>query len=68
MRWHRVNDLFEYWGEWPPVHEILKMVHRKQETSKAAAVPNIVDPNDPSGIGSLLTQFPNGFVTGDPVR
>lgn len=54
-----VHALFAYWRDFPPAHEILKIVHgveRKPapESSKVAS--------DPSGIGSLIARFPNGKV------
>jgi hypothetical protein len=52
-----VHALFAYWRDFPPVHEILKAVHGIACAAKAPE-----NPNDPSGIGSLIARFPNGKV------
>jgi hypothetical protein len=52
-----VNALFTYWREFPPVHEILTCVHGIAQAPKPVPVAG-----DPSGIGSLITRFPNGKV------
>ncbi len=52
-----VNALFAYWRDFPPAHEILKCVHGITRTPKPV---NAV--GDPSGIGSLITRFPDGKV------
>lgn len=54
-----VVELFAYWQDHPPVHEILKCVYgieRKVDQSIARSEA------DPSGIGGLITRFPDGFV------
>jgi hypothetical protein len=53
-----VADLFAYWRENPPTHEILQCVYRiapKPATEAKTA-------EDPSGIGALITRFPDGQV------
>ncbi len=52
-----VMALLAYWRDHPPVHEILKAVfriERKEDQSRS--------PGDPSGIGALITRFPDGHV------
>ncbi|MDR3407077.1 MAG: hypothetical protein P4L68_01100 [Methylovirgula sp.] len=53
-----VANLFAYWRETPPAHEILKCVYRI--APKPAAEPNAA--GDPSGIGALIARFPDGQV------
>ncbi|MGQ0446162.1 MAG: hypothetical protein ACT4O2_13810 [Beijerinckiaceae bacterium] len=56
---HDVLGLFAYWRDFPPIHEILKCVHRierKQELQISKSQ------SDPSGIGGLIARFPDGFV------
>ena len=53
-----VANLFAYWRETPPAHEILKCVYRI--APKPMAEPNTAD--DPSGIGALIARFPDGQV------
>lgn len=54
-----VQNLFAYWHESPPVHEILKCVYRI-EPKPAKPVMNITD--DPSGLADLIAHFPHGCV------
>jgi hypothetical protein len=56
-----VRGLFAYWGEHPPTHEILQAVYQVERKPKPAEVVP-ADSNDPSGLGSLIARFPNGFV------
>ncbi|PNG25539.1 hypothetical protein CR492_13430 [Methylocella silvestris] len=59
MTLHDVLGLFAYWRDYPPTHEILKSVYgveRRPETESRK--PGY----DPSGIGSLIARFPDGFV------
>ncbi len=53
-----VTNLFAYWRENPPVHEILKAVYRIAPKPVAKTVPA----DDPSGIGTLIARFPDGKV------
>lgn len=55
-----VKALFEYWRDNPPTHEALKIVY-KIERKEFPPEPERT-PNDPSGIGSLVAQFPGGHV------
>ncbi len=60
-----VLALFEYWSEWPPTHEILKIVHgAKPDKTAAPIVAQQEGENaiDPSGIADLFNQFPGGVV------
>jgi hypothetical protein len=57
-----VLNLLEYWREWPPCHEILKIVHGVEPSAKKKEEKKPVDANDPSGIGGLLAQFPGGAM------
>jgi hypothetical protein len=58
-----ILSLFAYWKDWPPTHEILRLVHgTKSPGGKGDEKKKSVDPNDPSGIGGLIHAFPNGFV------
>ncbi len=52
-----VTDLFAYWRETPPVHEILKCITR---IAPKPAEP--VSAGDPSGIGAMIARFPDGKV------
>jgi hypothetical protein len=59
-----VIELFKYWKEWPPTHEILAIVHRNPDAVKAEQrEQKIVDPEDPSGIGALISAFPKGAIS-----
>ncbi len=54
-----IQALFSYWRDFPPTHEILKLVHgieRKQASKPMSGG------HDPSGIGSLIARFPDGQV------
>ena len=44
----------------PPVHRLLAAFIGYKPP--AAEEKREVDPNDPSGLGALIKQFPNGFV------
>ncbi len=54
-----IQALFSYWRDFPPAHEILKLVYRVERklASKASK-----DSADPSGIGNLIARFPDGQV------
>ncbi len=52
-----IHALFDYWRDFPPVHEILKAVHGIERKSLRPA-----DSGDPSGIGGLIARFPDGCV------
>jgi hypothetical protein len=56
-----VLDLFKYWSDWPPAHEVLFIANGGKPPKKAEKA-KPVDPDDPSGIGGLIQMFPNGFV------
>ncbi len=53
-----VHALFAYWREFPPTHEVLKIVYGL--TKKPASKP--AETSDPSGIGGLIARFPDGKV------
>jgi hypothetical protein len=56
---HDVVNLFAYWRDFPPAHEILKCVYRIEPISNQ----EIAKSNgDPSGIGGLIARFPDGLV------
>ncbi|VFU07007.1 hypothetical protein [Methylocella tundrae] len=59
--WLEVRDLFDYWAEYPPVHEILKIVHRIE-----AKKPNAAPQGASQGISieALRRQFPDGIMRG----
>jgi hypothetical protein len=59
LTFHDVVNLFAYWREFPPVHEILKCVYGIERSSDAARNKNS---SDPSGIGGLIARFPDGQV------
>jgi hypothetical protein len=54
-----VLDLFAYWRAFPPTHEILKIAYRIEPKPDRSITKN---DSDPSGIGSLIARFPDGFV------
>lgn len=60
-----VIDLLDYWADWPPTHEILKLVHEVRRAPKVRPIAHPSAGDDPSGIGSLVARFPNGFVPAD---
>jgi hypothetical protein len=54
-----VLGLYAYWQEFPPIHEILKCVYGIQcNTDRNAKASE----SDPSGIGGLISRYPQGFV------
>ncbi len=55
--WLEVRDLLDYWTDNPPVHEILKVVH-KIEAKKPDPKPKGMS------IADLRRQFPNGVMRG----
>jgi len=56
-------DLFAYWRETPPMHEIFCAIHQNgSQTSRRKPDVNGSD-EDPSGIGDLIQRFPNGFIS-----
>lgn len=57
-----VRQLFAYWRDYPPTHEILKHVYQIEQKAPPPIEENA---NDPSGIGALIKRFPNGFVAAD---
>lgn len=59
MTLHDVINLFAYWRDYPPTHEILKCVYRIEQ-KRDRSITN--SHTDPSGIGGLIARFPNGFV------
>jgi hypothetical protein len=61
---HDVADLFTYWRDYPPAHEILKCVYRIEPKSTQD---NMASNRDPSGIGGLITRFPDGIVRAEKV-
>jgi hypothetical protein len=64
LSFHDVLNLFAYWREFPPVHEILKCVYRIERSSNVARNKNS---SDPSGIGSLIARFPDGLVRAEKI-
>jgi hypothetical protein len=54
-----IHALFDYWRDYPPVHEILKSVHGIERKPMPSVAPNA---GDPSGIGGLIARFPDGRV------
>lgn len=54
-----VLGLYAYWQEFPPIHEILKYVYRIDCTSDRVEK---ASESDPSGIGGLISRYPQGFV------
>lgn len=61
---HDVIDLFAYWREFPPTHEILKCVYRIEQKSNRDMTSST---RDPSGIGGLIARFPDGCVRAEKV-
>lgn len=58
-------DLQDYWADHPPVHELVAAyLGVKPRPKFAKPIPGQpgTDAADPSGIGGLVAQFPNGFV------
>ena len=55
-------DLLDYWSDWPPAHEILKLVHEVKRSPKQSLIAHPAAGDDPSGIGALVARFPNGLV------
>lgn len=62
MTLHDIRQLFAYWREWPPVHEILKCVYRLEPKPMTSSRRSDADP---SGIGALVARFPDGAVKMD---
>ncbi len=54
-----IQALFAYWRDFPPEHEILKIVYGIERKSAGWASKHA---DDPSGIGHLIARFPNGQV------
>jgi hypothetical protein len=54
-----VVALFDYWRDFPPPHEILKIAFRLERKPEP---PKVVSAADPSGIGALVARFPDGKV------
>ena len=50
-----VLALLRWWGDHPSVAAILAAVHGVKPTAKR-------DPSDPSGIGALISRWPDGKV------
>ena len=59
MTLHDVLAAFTYWREYPPTHEILKCVYRIEPARRSPSSNSVVDP---SGIGGLISRYPDGFV------
>lgn len=57
-----VLDLFAYWRDSPPTHEILKCVFGIERKCEQA---DTRSESDPSGIGDLMARCPDGFVRVD---
>jgi hypothetical protein len=54
-----ILGLYEYWQDYPPVHEILRCAYRIERHAEAVEARS---GSDPSGIGALVARFPDGFV------
>lgn len=54
-----VLGLYVYWQDNPPVHEILRCVYRIERNVDSAETSSATDP---SGIGGLISRFPQGIV------
>lgn len=54
-----IFSLFAYWRASPPTNEILKCIYLVEQKSEQKTTRSDMDP---SGIGSLITRFPDGFV------
>jgi len=59
MAFFDVLGLYAYWEDYPPVHEILRCVYRIERHADSGEKSS---GSDPSGIGSLISRFPEGFV------
>lgn len=56
----RIEALNAQWIETPPVGDLV--AGYLQYKPPAPKIEAAADPNDPSGIGSLIKQFPSGHV------
>ena len=56
-------DLTRYWADHPPVHEMVAAYLGIKPKVVVASLP--ASPDDPSGLGGLIAQFPSGFVPAD---
>ncbi|UFW91057.1 hypothetical protein BjapCC829_21965 [Bradyrhizobium barranii] len=59
----RLRALQAQWLEAPPVGDLV--AGYLQYKPPAPKIEAAADPNDPSGIGSLIMQFPSGFVSAE---
>jgi len=59
----RAHDLYRYWRRHPPLHKLAAAFMGYK--APAEAPQSVENKNDPSGIGGLISQFPNGFVKHD---
>lgn len=55
MAMHDVLGLLRHWRDHPPACEILAAVHRVEPAAH-------VDPDDPSGLATLIRSHPDGTV------
>jgi hypothetical protein len=60
----RLRALTDHWREKPPVGDLVA-AYLKYKPPVKIDVDAIVSSDDPSGIGGLLLQFPNGQVPAD---
>lgn len=61
IEWHDVLDLFDYWSEWPPQHEILRAVHFKNAPQSSSSAP-AYKPMTAQEAELLRTLHPGGLV------
>jgi len=56
-------NLFAYWRETPPLHEIFCAIYQIGSQTSRRKPDVIVGDKDPSGIGDLIQRFPSGFIS-----
>lgn len=61
----RLKALTDHWREKPPVGDLVAAYLKYKPSVPIAADPARASPDDPSGIGGLIMQFPNGLVPAD---
>lgn len=52
-------SLLNYWRDWPPMHEVLFLANGGKPPAHSSKS-TISDKDDPSGIGAMLSMFPDG--------
>ena len=61
----RLKALTDYWREKPPVGDLVAAYLKYKPPVKIEVDTAKASSDDPSGIGGLIMQFPNGLVPAD---